>query len=117
METITKHTPGDWKVRETVNAVNIGGALHVVIPVASDFEEGEKWAGTGVAICILPHGEHTPEDRAMAEANAKLIASSPDMLKIIQEADAWLSFNGHPSREEIQNFRKSLQQAIKKATE
>lgn len=49
--------------------------------------------------------------------NAKLIASAPELLHIIMEADAWFSINTHPSANEIANFRRSLQEIIKKATD
>lgn len=55
------------------------------------------------------------DDNQDGEANAKLISAAPEMLKLIEEAEAWLSFNTTPSKEEISDFKKSLQAAIKKA--
>lgn len=52
-----------------------------------------------------------------SEKVATLLAAAPQMLRVIQEADAWLSFNQHPDADQIRVFRTSLQEAIHKATD
>ena len=57
------------------------------------------------------------QDVDPSHPNAKLIAAAPDMLKIIQEAEAWLSFNLNPDADQIRVYKMALREVIKKATE
>lgn len=49
------------------------------------------------------------------EANARLIAAAPDMISLLMEAEAWLSMNQEPTKEQISEFRDSIKEVIKKA--
>lgn len=92
----TQHTPGPWHTNNLYSKVL-----------------SEK-----LEICeVSVNAQNENFDYEQWRANAKLIAAAPELLNLIIQADAWLSMNLNPSPEEILKFRKSLQEAIKKATE
>lgn len=111
-----KHTPGPWKSVATnyhdgrmiwSDKIVNGDQKHIanVFTTCCDGLNGHEL------------GRYSRVEREEMEANTKLIAAAPDMLHLLMEADAWLSFNTSPSADEILKFRKSIQDAIKKATE
>lgn len=105
------HTPGPWK---------IGASQYIY----TSYDSKGKGVGDqqGYYTDIRVGKSHVEvwghnTSKSETEANAKLIAAAPDMLEVIQQADAWLSFNQKPDADQIRVFRKSLQEVIKKATE
>jgi len=70
------HTPGPWKVSRTNRSVLAGG-------IKINQSSGPCAASAGVQIAI---------DREL-QANAKLIAAAPDMLKTLRACVAWFEDN------------------------
>ena len=66
-----KHTPTPWKLDTPMRAVLIGGGLHRIYPIIH--LQPEQPQDFGVAICILPREDDTPEERKIVEANARYI--------------------------------------------
>jgi len=97
-----KHTKGEWKASKNSCFYEV-------------YCRSEDSPSLGINI-FLQDGKIDKNLSKENEANAKLIASAPELLELIGEIDAWLSFNQHPSKEQISEMRKSIQQAIKKAT-
>lgn len=96
------HTPGPWVAVAEVSKV--GYTIEQVHGVKK--------------VAIIPTTKYGLDNfGTTASANAKLIAAAPEMLRVIQEAEAWLSFNLRPDADQIRVFRNELQNVIKKATE
>lgn len=102
IETAVKHTPGPWKIGGALNENRTG--VNWEVPVWSD--NGPEY-GKMSAIATAP-------DREMARANARLIASAPDMLKALQSvlSDVQTSNGLHGLAPEIEN---AVEAAIRKA--
>lgn len=108
------HTPGPWKTNGTTVLDSNGFGI-------ADAEETlvlSGWADTGAEHWSRRPGQTYREiEWEEAEANARLIAAAPDLLRVIQETEAWLSFNVRPDADQIRVFRNELKEVIKKATE
>lgn len=92
----TKHTKGPWTCKTE------GSWIGQVF--AHNVHHVERYG-----ICKA-FGE-TPEEKV---ANAKLIASAPDMLDALQAAKDWIQFGGEDVRQSTLN---QIQAAIQKSTE
>ena len=73
---MSKHTPGPW--------IGAGPSFGLKFPkytteIVTEWEDGE---GNVVSICELPFSEHDDEN----EANARLIAAAPELLKALRIA-------------------------------
>lgn len=78
-----KHTPGPWKLEKLISRVEIGGKPHVIWPIVSDHGADENWKGTGIGVVVLLYVDNSYDNRRMCEANARLIAAAPDMLRAL----------------------------------
>ena len=94
-----KHTKGKWGIKET-------GLVSAPLEVKKLNNIG------GLTICKVH--ERNPGE---ALANAKLIASAPELLEALKEAHEWI-FNpeSHGSKD-VRSLLHKTGQAIKKATE
>ena len=88
------HTPGPWKIATTYAQAQAG--KHQVVP----------WASQRQPICKLSARPDYPPEQA--EADARLIARSPDMQATLQKAHVFLSESilpsypaDHPMRDNI----------------
>lgn len=89
-----KHTPGEWEV----NKIETSDYFSLAI-LSHEQEE---------VIChIFNWGE-----KEISEANAKLIAAAPDLLKALQDIMGWVN---HTRDKDLQ-WAINANQAIKKAT-
>lgn len=88
------HTPGPWFVSRLM-------ATRVVSEVAPDDR-------ILVATCDPVKGKQTD---AEAEANARLIAASPDMARSLQRCLAALAANGAPNCEAAKEAKAALEKA------
>lgn len=82
---MSKHTPGPWAVREHWSD---DGAFEVYPTRGGKKPSIGEWS----ALAEIP--EYGPDDAPEAEANARLIAASPDLyavLKELQESAAYWS--------------------------
>ena len=70
-----KHTLGPWYFDRKIVA-KINGHKHITWMIAGD--------GYGVAICIVPIEDKTEKVVEMVDANARLIASAPDLLDALE---------------------------------
>lgn len=101
-----KHTKGPWEVKhsESKNAFNVVGTV-----LGGNYK---------IARCPYPvydfagAVDRNQRERDEAEANAKLIATAPDMLKALQSAYEYLSQNCYQDKEHW----KEVEFAISKAT-
>jgi len=75
-----KHTPGPWKVRQS-------------------YDNGEPSCLTVYSgadgICDIYLGEKITEATEIAEANARLIAAAPEMLRVLKETSKLLWGSGY----------------------
>ena len=81
MSSRAKHTPGPWRVE--ISPMDEGGRRTLVLPADGDI--GGKW------VAMTWPREDDDEDGCTvteAESNAKLIASSPDMLAELERVAA-----------------------------
>lgn len=112
----TKHTPGPWSpMWQNSRELQYGGGIrHWEIPVAVG-----EWPKGGNSICTVHMGGPgaTISNKEAVEANARLIASAPDLLAcaLAQEELATNSFDGDP-QEAIIRVRNMRRAAISKAT-
>lgn len=87
----TKHTQGEWKYEK--------GMFHPDYKITCE--------GVHIGYAKMPKNKVVGEFRSEMEANAKLIASAPDLLEALQSALPYLH----------KETRIKAEQAIKKATE
>ena len=81
----TTHTPGPWSVHN-----NVG-------------KKGELGIVADSAPCVIAHGmseKHWPE---IAQANAQLIACSPDMVESLEEAERVIRFAAQEARGRVKS--------------
>ncbi len=75
---MSKHTPGPWMPRRAVKPDNTGGYDWAIIApdkaIVAECFEVVDWAENGVDFDTRP-----------VEANARLIASAPDLLEALQD--------------------------------
>jgi len=104
MKTELKHTKGKWNVIQPVN--------QNYLVVKSDDKV--------LHICEILKGTYTI-DKTEAEANAKLIAAAPEMLKYCIAAYTVLrdnkKFIPEDKQQTLSLFMESMERVIKKATE
>lgn len=98
----TKHTPGPWKfIGAYQPGIDSEPENFSIIIWGEDDEFGNGIQG------------RTEEE---GQANAKLIAAAPEMLHLLGEIEAWLSFRPDPPKDQLAEMKKTIQEAIKKAT-
>jgi hypothetical protein len=111
-----KHTPGPWRVDETVAF----GAYGVWTDYAT--HPGHDGAGYGSQICSMKPHDDTGVVREQRDANARLIAASPELLSLLESLrkpvcsalcpDKWTTGETQPHCDECM----SITVAISKAT-
>lgn len=113
MSAQVKHTPRPWKTDHELGNQSVLGP------------DGVQVADCSIT-CNPKFGKRTDE---INEANARLIASAPDLLKALDEAEDLLGFHegsaekmtetGHPvvwvNNEDLERVLKSIREAIAKA--
>lgn len=101
LQTETKHTPGSWQV------INDEGSFSEI------YIEGERWSkGQSVAVCRATNDK----ERETARANARLIASAPDLLAACKAAlNGLYSYRDIDGNCSAMSERDQLQTAIEKA--
>ena len=81
---MSKHTPGPWMPRRAVKPDNTGGYDWAIIApdkaIVAECFEVVDWAENGVDFDTRP-----------VEANARLIASAPDLLETLQQLEYWFN--------------------------
>jgi hypothetical protein len=99
-----KHTPGPWKIEPPENN-NLYWRIR-----------GSQ-LGTRFKIANVLYAAETPHERNQSEANARLIASVPDMLEALEEAETDLACYDGDSQWPAKNATlKRIRAAIAKAT-
>ena len=95
----TKHTKGEWRLQKDDPQVFIGESYN---------------SGSDAEFCAFV--QHSVDKREEAFANAKLIATAPDLLEALQELYDFTNnyFGGSPAGKFARN---TAFKAIKKATE
>lgn len=97
----TQHTTGPW----TTDGSARGGDLDIIAP-----------SGRVALIDCESRGDFQSE--AVLESNARLIAAAPDLLAVLQQANAWVSqyhgVNGHDAAS--RQMSNVIRAAIAKAT-
>lgn len=111
--TKSKHTPGPWNVSAS-QVSGRGYSRHIdtphgrIISIGShDIRSGGTHASYTQAFDDLPFSME------VAEANARLIAAAPDLLKALTAASDWIDAQLGEPRTLIQGM---VQQAVAKAT-
>lgn len=105
-----KHTPGPWGIER----------LHGEINVISCNERDGAAKDMGIVYVLardvggMIHGEQF-DDRSEVEANARLMAAAPELLKVLQDLDA-LRGPFPPSDEAVDAAWRKASAAIAKAT-
>ena len=81
---MNNHTPGPWMPRRAVKPDNTGGYDWAIIApdkaIVAECFEVVDWAENGVDFDTRP-----------VEANARLIASAPDLLETLQQLEYWFN--------------------------
>lgn len=96
------HTPGPWKVYEGMDAESILQSGWVLVVCSND-------AGRIVANVNLNGG---PESKPMpCMDNARLIASAPDLLSVLEKVESTLSRGNSFYQHEIQEIRIAIAKA------
>lgn len=118
--TAEMHTPGPWKVEGEFKAIDNGKEIFYVGKV---YQDCEAYRGT---LCHVQSADHIKGiSRGEAEANARLIASAPDLLAGLRGAMDNLALN-YQSLEAfgetknfplLQDIRNSLRAAAFRAQE
>ena len=99
----TKHTQGEWSLATS------GEMIYVI---ASDQFDG--FTGKIVADLTIGEGDNSKD---ITEANAKLIAAAPDLLRALGNLRDAINNNLDSYGGEIAGASQKAKQAIKKATE
>jgi len=101
----TKHTPGEWIMNITNKAIELNPGYYTVA----------KQDGTIIALCPLNPEltELTEEEILEREANYKLIAAAPNMLKALTEVRR----HGLIEKDGYETIVKEVNEAINKATQ
>lgn len=101
----TKYTPGPWSTFK-------GYGSHPDLPI---FIDAGKTKQESLPICQINQTVDTTTE--MAKANARLIASAPELLEALKEAFNYLSQeNGKRVKYETDSLLDTLERAIFKAT-
>jgi hypothetical protein len=79
-----KHSELPFEIIEEDSTI-INGHMHRYVSIGNNIPDGE-FGGTGIAVCILPEENDSPQDRELIRANADFIVTACNNHEALVEA-------------------------------